>query len=283
MAHHRSAHPGGGALLRRTGGHDAPGRRPIHLSARSLLAALGVFIRLDPVHGHSDWNHRRRWHRLRPLPRRLVAGCFRDQLHHSAHQHYIRLCGLAQHRAIDRHRNYPHPHLDQFHGYALRQRRAECFYRSQDWRAGRRDSAGPVHRREIRSHPGQFHQFLLPAQFHQYCPGPFTGNPVRPSGCPGCRPGGFPVLCRCVEQHYVHRRRSAESQKECSAVAGVGNRNRHHAVLPRQRFLPVRTALRPDSARPGRPCCHRHHAGHFPFTRRDLNGSGHHDLVLRLH
>ena len=42
------------ALVRRTGGDDAEGRRPIRVSSRSILAAVGISLRLDAFPCDSD-------------------------------------------------------------------------------------------------------------------------------------------------------------------------------------------------------------------------------------
>ena len=54
------------------------GRRPVRLSARGVLAAVGVSLRLDAVPGHPDRDHRRRGRRLRALSRRAGAGDLAD-------------------------------------------------------------------------------------------------------------------------------------------------------------------------------------------------------------
>ena len=62
----------GRAQLWRTSRHDAAGRRPIRLSARSARAALGISLRLDTFPGDSDRNHRRGRRGFRQVPRRLL-------------------------------------------------------------------------------------------------------------------------------------------------------------------------------------------------------------------
>src|SRR5207248_5172455 len=60
----------GRALLRRACGDDAEGGRAVRLSARGVLAALGLSLRLDTLPRHTDRNNRRRRRRLRQILRR---------------------------------------------------------------------------------------------------------------------------------------------------------------------------------------------------------------------
>ena len=91
----------GRALLRRAGGDDAEGRRPIRLSARSVLAALGISLRLDVVSRHSNRNHRGGRGRFRALHRRARAVGFGVELSDRADS-FRQLRVFAFNRAIRR-------------------------------------------------------------------------------------------------------------------------------------------------------------------------------------
>ena len=84
LDHHRLDDRCRGAFLRRTRGHDAEGRRAIRLPARSVLSALGIFVRLDAFPRHSDRNHRRRGRGFCAIPRRPVARHFSERVDRSA-------------------------------------------------------------------------------------------------------------------------------------------------------------------------------------------------------
>src|SRR5262249_55150015 len=72
------------ALVRRTSGDDAKGRWPICLSSRSILAAVGIPLRLDAFPCDSDrYNCSGRcW--IRTLQRRACAVGIGEQLHYRA-------------------------------------------------------------------------------------------------------------------------------------------------------------------------------------------------------
>ena len=99
---HRRADRRRGALLRRTGRHDAQGRRAIRLPARILLAALGISLRLDAFPRHSDGHDRRRGRGLRAISRRARAGDFAHGLDRRADSPLREICDQPFLAATDR-------------------------------------------------------------------------------------------------------------------------------------------------------------------------------------
>ena len=82
------------ALVRRTGGDDAESRRPIRVSSRSILAAVGIPLRLDAFSCDSDRHDRSGRGRLRALHGRARAVGIRIELSHRADS-FWRLRALA--------------------------------------------------------------------------------------------------------------------------------------------------------------------------------------------
>ena len=70
----------GALALRRTGGDDAAGGRPVHLPARGLRRDAGVPVRMDPVAGDSDRHDRGGGRSLRAVRRGVVAGAGRPDV-----------------------------------------------------------------------------------------------------------------------------------------------------------------------------------------------------------
>ena len=61
-------------------GDDAAGGRSVRLPARGVLAALGLPLRLDAVHGDPDRDDRRRRGRVRAVHRRAVPWIADDRI-----------------------------------------------------------------------------------------------------------------------------------------------------------------------------------------------------------
>ena len=73
LGHHRADDRDRRALLRRAGGDDAEGRRPVRVPARGAVARRGLPLRLDALRGHPDRHHRGGGRGVRPVPQRAGA------------------------------------------------------------------------------------------------------------------------------------------------------------------------------------------------------------------
>src|SRR5437867_2613709 len=120
MAHRGRSYAGRGPVLRRTGRNDAARRRSICLLARSVLAALGIFVWLDSVFGYPDGDDRRFISRFLSLSWRVVAPDLRDKLHHSAHSYPADLCALALDCTTGGTLGHFFSHLDEYEGPQVR-------------------------------------------------------------------------------------------------------------------------------------------------------------------
>ena len=138
LADHRRSDRQRRPILRRTSSHDAAGRRAVSLSARGILAAVGLPLRLDAVSRHSDGLHRGGGRRLRALRRRPVAGPLRGSLSPRSLAPERGLCPVAVLGPTGR-RGHDRPSdRDEHRRSALRQARAEPVHPHQNGSA-----AGP--------------------------------------------------------------------------------------------------------------------------------------------
>ena len=83
-------------------------------------------------------------------------------------------------------------------------------------------------------------------------------------------PDKLPLLGRCVEQHYIYRRRGPRPETQYSALARLWHRSRHHALPVCQYRVSRNAQIRGDTDRAVRSRCVGHRGG-------DLSrlGSGH--------
>src|SRR5579862_7903613 len=124
------------ALLRRTLGDDAASGRHVCLPARSVLAVVGISLRLDVILRDRDGDDRGGGGSLRPLFWSALAADLRRQVSHRAGSPLNSLrvvivdgsvAGDLRHRAAD---------LRQYAGTSLWQVDPECVHRCQDRSAG---------------------------------------------------------------------------------------------------------------------------------------------------
>ena len=74
-------------------------RRRVRVSARSVLPAVGISVRLDAVHGDPDGHHRRGRRGVRALLLAARAAGIGKPLSDRSRAYFAGLCGVAFHRA----------------------------------------------------------------------------------------------------------------------------------------------------------------------------------------
>ena len=181
------------AVLRRAGGDDAARRRPVRLPARSVLAAVGISLRLDAVPGDSDRHDRRGLGRLRALLRRAGAVDCRRSLPDRADPPLDRLRAVAVDDAGGRHRDDRAADLDQHPRARVRQDHPERLHDREDRRAARADSRRPAARLESHRGRRQLRQPVVAARLRRDRAGPVGGH--APSGCSSRSASRRPARC----------------------------------------------------------------------------------------
>ncbi len=144
LDHHGIADRRGGAFLRRTGGDDAEGRRAIHLPARGVLSALGLFVRLDALPGDSDGNHCRGRGGLCAISGSGVAGNFSERVYCSSHRALGKICDQSFRAATGRAASDSFSDAAQHARIEAREIDSECVHLGENAGARRVDPGGSV-------------------------------------------------------------------------------------------------------------------------------------------
>ena len=249
MGRHRRAHARRGALVRRAGGDDAARRRPVRLPARSVLAAVGLPLRLDAVHGDPDRHDRRGRGRLRALHRVSAAVVRRGPLPHRADSPVVRLRHLALDGAAARHRAHRAADVDEHARARLGQADSERLHDDEDGRAHRAHRRRPARRVESAGGQRQLRRPVDRARRRAARAGPRRHDDLRHADRAVRRAGRIALFRRCLEQHHVHGRRGQGAAAQHPARARPRHGDRHHAVSARQRRVSRHAALRRASSR----------------------------------
>ena len=270
------------ALVRRTGGDDAESRRPIRVSSRSILAAVGIPLRLDAFSCDSDRHNcgGRSW--ICTLQRRACVVGFGKQLHYLARQVW-RICvvafdgtarGPSTHWISDIHE---HARIGDWQAYSKR------LYDCKDWRAASANRARNHNRIEIWCRRGKLQGLLDGA----------GGSARRRRRFNRCgrirafrrnlrRTDELLVLCRRMEQHHFYRGRGSQSAAQRAAFTRIGYVSGDRALFARKYRLPSDAAVQRNPERAQRSRRLRNGECDFSGRRRDNHGDRDHDLDVRL-
>ena len=252
MDPHRCADARRCAVLRRAGGDDAAGGRAVRLPARSVLAAVGIPLRLDALHGDSDRHDRGGRRRLRALHRLSDSVVCRGSLPRSTDSLVARLRGLTLDGAIARHPARRAADVDEHARARLGQADSERLHNDQDRRAPRADCRRSAGRLESAGGDGQLRRPVDTTRCRASRAGPRRDDDLRHVHRAVRGAGGVALFRRRLEQHHLHRRRGQGSATQYSPGARFRHGDRHLALSARQRRLSRHASIRRAATGPCR-------------------------------